>query len=130
MAVVMKQLRIDEPKCCPCAPPPSPQTGARKKFCFDKLSSSPFTSNDSNEVDLRELLVASLSRMNVGSSSLKRKQRTESSDFAALDVCGSTPNGKKIKSSGITKQNFLPFITAVNNSFVVEGRKRELMQLN
>jgi hypothetical protein len=68
--------------------------------------------------------------MNVGSSSLKRKQRTESSDFATFEVCGSTPNGKKVKSSGLHKQALLPLITAVNGSLVVEGRKRELMQLN
>lgn len=128
MAVVIKQRCIDEP--CPCAPPPSPQSGARKKFCFDKLSPSPFSSSEGNEVDIREFLVASLSRMNVGSSSLKRKQRTESSDFATFEVCGSTPNGKKVKSSGLHKQALLPLITAVNGSLVVEGRKRELMQLN
>ena len=130
MAVVIKQLCMDEPKRCPCAPPPSPQTGARKKFCFDKLSPSPFTSRDANEVDIREFLVASLSRMNVGSSSLKRKQRTESDDFAAFDVSGSTPNGKKIKSSGLGKQALMPLITAVNGGLVVEGRQRELVPLN
>ncbi len=129
MAIVIKQLCMDEPKRCPCAPPPSPQSGARKKFCFDKLSPNPFTTNEGNEVDIREFLVASLSRMNVGSSSLKRKQRTESSDFAAFDV-GSTRNGKKIKSCGLGKQTLLPLITAVNSSLVAEGRQRELMQLN
>lgn len=121
---------MDEPKRCPCAPPPSPQSGARKKFCFDRLSPSQSTSRDANDVDIREFLVASLSRMNVGSSSLKRKQRTESDDFAAFDVSGSTPNGKKIKSSGLGKQTLMPLITAVNGSLVVEGRQRELMQLN
>ena len=130
MAVVIKQRCMDEPKCCPCAPPPSPQSGARKKFCFDKLSPSPFTPRDANEVDIREFLVASLSRMNVGSSSLKRKQRTESDDFRAFDVSGSTPNGKKIKSSGLGKQTLMPLITAVNGSLAVEGRQRELTQLN
>lgn len=126
----MKQLCIEEPKRCPCAPPPSPQSGARKKICFDKLSPTQFRTCDGNEVDIREFLVASLSRMNVGSSSLKRKQQTESSDFVAFEICGSTRGGKKVKSSGLNKQAFLPLITAVNGSLVIEGRKRELMQLN
>ena len=129
MAVVINQPCIEEPKRCPCAPPPSPQSGARKKFCFDKLAPNAFKTSEGNEVDIREFLVASLSRMNVGSSSLKRKQRTESSDFAAA-FCGSAPTGKKIKSSGLNNQSLLPFITAVNGSLVVDGRKSELMQLN
>lgn len=130
MAIVLKQLPIDDTKRCPCAPPPSPQSGARKKFCFDKCSPSPFATNEDNEVDIREFLVASLSRMSVGSSSLKRKQRTESNECPAFDVCGSTRNGKKVKSSGLNKQALLPLITAVNSSLAVEGRKREIMQLN
>lgn len=129
MAIVLKQLCIDETKRCPCAPPPSPQFGVRKKFCFEKCSPTPFTANESNEVDIREFLVASLSRMNVGSSSLKRKQRTETNEYAAFDICGPTPNSKKIKSSGLHKQALLPLITAVNGSLVVEERKRELLQL-
>lgn len=131
MAVLLKQCRVDDQKCCsPCAPPPSPVTGARRKFCFKKCTSSSFASNPSNEVDIREYLIASLSRMNVGSSSLKRKQRTEANECSELDK-ELTPNGKKVKSSIFQQQALFPLITAVNSPLVVDQRqRRELVTLN
>lgn len=128
MAVLIKQYSVDE-KSCPCAPPPSPVAGARKKFCFKKCTSSSFTTSQGGEVDIREYLIASLSRINVGSSSLKRKQRTELNGCSEMDT--ETPNGKKVKSSIFPQQAFFPLITAVNSPLVIEGRqRRELMQLN
>lgn len=129
MAVVLKQYCVEEKKCCPCAPPPSPVAGARRKFCLKKYTSTSFAANQGSEGDIREYLIASLSRMNVGSSTLKRKKRTpELRDCSENMDAVETPNGKKVKTSIFPQRALFPLI---KNPLAIDGRqRRELMQLN
>lgn len=120
MAIVINQQYIDEPKCCPCAPPSSPLNEVRKKFCFDDVRQMPLSARDGKDIDIREFLVASLARMNVGSSSLKRKQRNELCDYPTFEAFNSNAsNGKKLRfSSAFDKEHILPIFD------LVEGRKK------
>ena len=132
MAVVLKQYCVEEKKCCPGAPPPSPVAGVRRKFCVKKCTSTSFAANQGSEGDIREYLIASLSRMNVSSSTLKRKKRTPELSDCSENMDTETPNnGKKVKSlktSIFPQQALFPLI---KNPLVVDGRqRRELMQLN